>query len=418
LVALMRAQDVPRHLPTLPPVDVVSYRGALVRDWLAAVLDHTPGKEDQALRVVRRWGAEELRDAWVSVNVMVALLEDPNRRRFSVPQKGSLIPVEVTSPDLHYMALNAKKLLQRPGRNRFLKRAALLHSDAAVLAGPRPRWPFNSSFLLPERVFVLTADGKQESLYGGDVNWEFGRMLLEGVANAGQDADVWQWYGASLAHMLAAEHYDNPHFEHALELLPRTADILFRNGCLHESLAERRVQTAIDGVKIPARTSLDVKSERQELNKAESLFRGALEANPQHYEARLRRGRTLGRLGQHQAAASELSATLGARDPLLQYYASLFLGAEEEALGRFDAARTMYEQAVALYPKAQAPRLALSQLAHRSGDRAAARAALQPVLRSGERPAEDDPWWTYPMSCGRDADEYWSDVYRSVTGRQ
>jgi predicted Zn-dependent protease len=315
------------------------------------------------------------------------------------------------------MTMQARELQQRPGRNHFLKRAAVLHADAALLArSDRPRPPFDSSFLLPGRVFVQTGDGTQGGLYGGDVHWEFGRILLDGVTDAGQDQDVQDWYGATLAHMLAVDHLDNPHFDHALRLFPRSGEILFLNGCLHESLADPRVQTIIDEIKVPARTVLDVRSERAELNEAVRLFRRAVQASPGHGEARLRLGRTLARLGRHQEAASELRAALDLPEPVLQYYASLFLAAEEEAMGGFDRARALYERAVALVPSAQAPRLGLSQLAHRTGNRVAARAALESLLRARDRGSEDDPWWTYSISCGRDADQRMVDVYRVLSG--
>jgi hypothetical protein len=416
LLALLMPQDTSSQVRTLPISDVVSYRFWLVRDWVSAVLGHAPGVDDEALAVVRRWSAEDLRDAWVGVNVMVALLEDPAQREFAVHQRGATIPVTVASQDLRTMAMRAKELRQGPGRNDFLKRAAVLHADAALLiGGKRPRQPFNSSFLLPGRVFVQTGDGTQEGLYGGDVNWEFGRILLDGVADAGFDREVQDWYGATLAHMLAVEHLDNPHFDHALKVFPRTADILFLKGCLHESLANPRVQVVIDEIKVPPRTALDVKSERWELREAERLFRRALQADPEHSEARLRLGRSLARLGRHQDAASELMKALdGAPELLLQYYASLFLAAEEEALGRLGRARDMYERAMALVPAAQAPRLGLSQLVHRTGDRVAARTALESLLDARDGATEEDPWWVYSISCGRDAGDRMREVYRAV----
>jgi hypothetical protein len=419
LLALLMPLHASPQVATLPISDAVSYRGLVMRDWVSAVLRHTPGVDDEALAVVRRWNAEDLRDGWVGVHVMVALLQDPRRRGFVVPQRGASIPVSVVSQDLWAMALKAEELRHWPGRNDFLKRAAVLHTDAALLTGSKPpRPPFNSSFLLPGRVFVQTGDGTQAGLYGGDVNWEFGRILLDGVADAGRDREVRDWYGATLAHLLAVDHLDNPHFEHALRLFPRTADILFLKGCLHESLANPRVQAVIDEVKVPRRTVLDVKSERWELSEAARLFRRALQADPEHGEARLRLGRTLARLGRHQDAASELTIALDhAPEPLLQYYALLFIAAEEEALGRFDRARAMYERAMAIVPGAQAPHLGLSQLAHRTGDRVAARTALEPLLAARHGETKSDPWWVYSISCGRDANARMRDVHRAVSER-
>jgi tetratricopeptide (TPR) repeat protein len=85
---------------------------------------------------------------------------------------------------------------------------------------------------------------------------------------------------------------------------------------------------------------------------------------------------------------------------VLQYYASLFLGFAEAAVGRHDAAVKAFEQAASLFPNAQAPLLAASELAMRRGDRAAASAALERLLALSPH-TRDDPWWTYNVEYGR-----------------
>src|SRR6185295_6755977 len=73
-----------------------------------------------------------------------------------------------------------------------------------------------------------------------------------------------------------------------------------------------------------------------------------------------------------------------------------FLAAEQQALSRLDVARASLESAADLYPQAQSPRLALSQLARRQGDRAAALLAIQRLLALGPAPyGRGDPWWQY-----------------------
>ncbi len=417
LMLMVPQQQMPQ-LPTLQPSGVISYRVALIRDWTNAVLQHTPGEDDEALSVVRRWSADDLRDAWLGVNVLVALLANPTQKFFSAPQWGRQIPITVTRHDVVLLAGRAEELRRTPGHAEFLKRAAVLHGDLALNFGPDPPpAPFNMSFLIPLRTFVKTSDGTQDSLYSGDVNWEFARILLDGVPDVKQDADVRQWYRASLSYMLLVEHLDNPHFAHALRLFVDAAEVLFLNGCLHESLANPRVQRVVQEIRLPPNTTLDVGSESWELRQAESLFGRALDVNPAHIEARLRHGRTLARLGRHADAASQLRQALdGARETLLEYYSALFLGAELEALDQFVEARTAYQRAANLFPNARAPRLALSQLTHRSGDRAAAKAELAAVLRPYQTDLDDDPWWTYQLTCGRGASDLMDDVYRSVSG--
>jgi hypothetical protein len=78
------------------------------------------------------------------------------------------------------------------------------------------------------------------------------------------------------------------------------------------------------------------------------------------------------------------------------YFAQLFFGRSEEARGQHESARTAFERASALYPNAQSPRLALSQISRRTGNRAAAQRELQMIakLPADERKRED-PWWDY-----------------------
>ena len=113
----------------------------------------------------------------------------------------------------------------------------------------------------------------------------------------------------------------------------------------------------------------------------------------------------IGQLGRHDEAAAELRKALGAGLPReSQYYAELFVGREEQALGRSEAARESFERASELYPLAQSPRLALSHLARQSGDRTRALQALRYV---SELPANalrrEDPWWDY-YSVHRETD--------------
>jgi hypothetical protein len=416
IVALLVSPALAQRI--VPPPEIATYRAAVAGTWVDAVLRHVPGQEDAAIDAVRSWSRDDLHHAWAGASVVIALLQNPDRRRFVVRWSESRIPVNISSADVRQMAVKARQLRQHPGRDGFLKRAALLHGDVAMLTGPSGvREPFTASFLLPRRVFATTGDGTQEGIRGGDVNWEFGRILLDGVDNVGNDRDVESWYAATMAYLIAVEHYDNPHFQHAERLFPRSAEIRYLMGCFHEALADARVQSVLREIRVPASTTLDVRSERSELNDAAEHFRAAVEHAPQHHEARLRHGRVLGRLGRHQDAASALrDAHASIEDPLLRYYAALFLGAEEEALDRLEPARARYEEAAMLFPGAQAPHLALSQLQHRRGDRQLARDVLAPALDRGNQES-DDPWWTYYISCGRDAEARMQATHRAIHGQ-
>jgi tetratricopeptide (TPR) repeat protein len=89
----------------------------------------------------------------------------------------------------------------------------------------------------------------------------------------------------------------------------------------------------------------------------------------------------------------------------MKYYAAMFLGGAEEALGNFDESDELYSRASALYREAQSPHVAQSSLARRRGDRDGALAGIERVFELAiEHPDGDDPWWTYDTAAGRNAD--------------
>ena len=196
-------------------------------------------------------------------------------------------------------------------------------------------------------------------------------------------------------------------------MFPNDPDLLFQAAAVHEAVAGVRTQAALRTMKVPMGVTFDVQSEGAELRRAEQLYKRALERNPAMVEARIRLGRVLGLRGRHQEAIDQLRQGQSAQEPLLQYYAHLFLGAEYEALGNGSEARRSYEQAAAVAPTAQSPLLGLSRVADRAGDRAAAREAVARVL---ELPVDDsdeaDPWWVYEVAHARNVDQLLEDLRR------
>jgi tetratricopeptide (TPR) repeat protein len=193
------------------------------------------------------------------------------------------------------------------------------------------------------------------------------------------------------------------HLQRASALFPADATVRFMTGCLHEAFASTPVQNVIDSAPVP-RNSFSIRSYSEELSLAESGFGRALSAQPDLAEARLRRARILALQGKHGEAALELRLIVASlADDRLLYYAYLFLGAEEEALGHREAARSAYQQASALFPRAQSPFLALCHLAWTSGETDAAIGNVQRLLDlQGDEIVRTDPWWTYDLTCGPD----------------
>ena len=259
------------------------------------------------------------------------------------------------------------------------------------------------------------ADGQAINFGQSVVHWEIARMLLDSVRPRGSDREapgrddmVRQWYRATAAWMQLREEHDKVHLDRARELFPADPDILFLSGCQRETYAGSAIQNAARSAVVPSGARLDVGTDRTELREAEALFRRVLEIKPDHAEARLRHGRVLEALGKQAEAAVELRrAVADLTDRQMLYYAGLFLGAAEEGLGNRDAARVSYDRAAALFPMAQSPLLALSQLARRYGDRGGALRAIDRLfaLTGNELGARDDPWWQYYVAQARDADD-------------
>jgi tetratricopeptide (TPR) repeat protein len=183
-------------------------------------------------------------------------------------------------------------------------------------------------------------------------------------------------------------------------------------------LHETRASPFNQNILLPPILQVTYGSKESELKQARKFFRKSIEANPDSAEAHLRLGRVLGLLGSHQQAAAELQlAAASIKDPQLLYYASLYLGCEFAALSRPSDAREQYERAAMLYPTAQSPLFALSQLANSSGDVEDAFLAIQRIFelpRTNSR--EDDPWWIYDLSHVRNADSLVAEM-REMFGR-
>jgi tetratricopeptide (TPR) repeat protein len=255
-----------------------------------------------------------------------------------------------------------------------------------------------------QRLAIRIEDGRNTATHFGAVHWDIARSLLAVVRPAG-DPMVLLWYQATAAWMQAdGYHEDTDHLTEALRLFPGDPVLLFLSGCEHETHARPAIQAAVRSADLPAGYELAIQSDSAEFRQAEALFRRALDRQADYVEARLRLGRALLMRGRSRDAAEELRrAHAEAPDDLMKYYAAMFLGRAEEALGNLEAASDLYSRASALYPNAQSPHVANSALARRRGDRAGALAAMERVFElAAAYPDGADPWWTYDVAAGRD----------------
>lgn len=331
------------------------------QQWLAAIDAHRPGDPGKIAVDVSTWTGGELQDAVTDAKRLARTLSktDPARA------------------------------------NQMLLRGAALHADIGRLI------PEDTVRRLPGQTSAyVVSDGRWTGVRYISIHWQLGRSLLDSIvpAPAGHP-EVLAWYRDTSADLLRMRQSAAAfaHYARARQLFPSDPMILFGSGLLHEAFASAALQAAAESVIESNPTSAAVSSMRGELVKAERFFRDALAAQPDHLEARVRHGRVLDNLGRHTQGAEELRRAIadGAADQL-RYLAELFLGRAEESAGHHEAARSAFERASALYPNAQSPRFALSEIARRAGNRQAAQRELQALaaLPDDERRRED-PWWFY-----------------------
>ena len=362
-----------------------NYQLRKIEEWREAAVQHNPGKPDSAAVKIGAWDEEDLELVIKFVTKLASQSVRNARRnlaRASIRRILQLTEQEVKGGNL----------------NRVLKQGALLHTDIAMLGletkgNPKAGEPM-----------ALFDDG-HVAVLSKSRSWEFARRLIDSVSpSPSEDPMVRQWYIATTAYLLNRRLlvYANPNLENALEILPSDDRILFYAGALHETRASPFNQNIL----LPPILQVTYGSKESELKQARKYFRKSIEVNPDSAETHLRLGRVLGLLGNHQQAVAELQlAAASVKDPQLLYYTSLYLGCELASLSRHNDARQQYERAATLYPTAQSPLLALSQLANKDGDVEGALVAIQRVF-SLARPnsMEDDPWWIYDLSHVRNAD--------------
>jgi tetratricopeptide (TPR) repeat protein len=279
--------------------------------------------------------------------------------------------------------------------NQILLRGAALHAD---IAGLIPEDTVRRS--ASQKSAYVVRDGSLLGVRYISIHWQLGRSLLDSVAPApAAHPGVLAWYLQTSDDLVRLRQFAaaTDHHTRARQLFPSDAAILFASGVLLERFGSTALQAAADSVSGSNRERVAVNPARGELTRAERFFRDSLVHRPDHVEARIRHGRVLDVLERHDEASAELRRAIeDGADGVLLYLAQLFLGRAEEARGNHQAARGAFERASALYPNAQSPRLALSQIARHMGDRAAAQHELQAIakLPDDER-RRDDPWWHY-----------------------
>jgi tetratricopeptide (TPR) repeat protein len=389
-----------------------SARAERLQAWRTAVEEHRPGHRDRPLVDIATWSEDDLTAVVSDVSQLSRFLA---RAHMRLRQSGQVSTFNYGRQSLS-MA-EAQQLLgltdeeARQGDvSRLVLRAALLHTDIATLIEDRhdrvpPRTAASS-----RRTAVMVLDGQEHGAMVRGPHWELGRHLLELLPDDPAVVELTRrWYFATSAFMQSRSLMSDmhPHIARALQRFPADPHLLFYAGSMHETFASPGIQAALPDIRLPPGEKLAVGSAPAHLQQARQAFERAVAADPHLLEARLRLGRILSVIGRYEEAAEQLRHVL--RDPpsrVLEYYAALFLGEAQAALGRTDAAWQSFERAAALYPSAQSPRLAISRLARLAGGQSdAVTALLQVLATNADDPARFDPWWKYFSAREDEADD-------------
>ena len=373
----------------------------LLRAWIDAVGHHRAGETDEALSTIGEWTYEDVELMRPFLESLVGALPRGNeerRRRLS----------RLTAADLAAI----RELHVRLGLDvdAFRRRAAILHTDAVlrlkrplvVTPPPNPMqgpdWARRASTPNGRRVDVMSFDAQYRNLEYSNPHWELAMDMLDALPASPRDPFVAQWYGVIGVYLVEQRRFSDAlvHFERARGLVPGDPLVLYGEARLHETLSSPRMQNFVRS------TTLDngvfvrgIDNARTELRRAETLLQRALVADPDLVAARLRLGRVVMQQQRWEEGLKIVErAGAEAQDRMLRYYAHVFAGDAQLALGNLEDAERSYERALTSFPDAQSPRLGLAAALGARGAREEAVAAVLPALTN--RPDwDDDPWWVY-----------------------
>ena len=183
------------------------------------------------------------------------------------------------------------------------------------------------------------------------------------------------------------------HVREGLELVRDDPELLLARGTISEGEADTAVVDRSLASEIYA--SDHVQQWRNFMSAAGGDYQAATRHQPDLYEATLRWGRINMHLGDRKAARRALDEVAASDGPAnLRYMAQLFLGELAEREQQSERARAAYESALALFPTAQAPMLALSLLCDSAAEPECARRWLSQSMAATGR-GRLDPWWAY-----------------------
>ncbi len=363
---------------------------AALQRWAAEIEAHVPGELDDAVSAHAKLKPSE-RALLVSVAAPFAFyLRQMNE--IAEPPKVKLSPAEKT-----LVTALANKIIARRTAAEWLHRAVMLETDVAILA-PELTAEAMRDARDPDLAEAIRADdGEAGARSLLNWHWKLARDLIDVRDPQKSDVFAAAWYHAvalyQLDHMLLGEL--GLHMGSALPMLRGDARIHFDMACYTDAMSSARVQSVMIGDRprdfrpnIPSEESADAQSVAQ--------FGRALEFDFNFAEPRVRLARLLEKNGKPTDALTLLAlASPMEKTRELEYMSHLIAARANGALGQFEDGRLHLKAALQLFPTAQSPLIALSQLALEAGDMEGAVEAASQLRLNPNRGDRDDPWWSY-----------------------
>lgn len=384
----------------------------MLREWADAVVQHRAGEDDEALSKLSDWTYDDLETMQPFLEAFVGKPERNDDAR-ATTRRARLTARDKT------MVRDAAKERLGADPNAFRKRAAMLHTDAAVLLDPpaatappedkqsksMPYWARQRS---SRRVDIISIDAEYQNVQYANPHWEMAMDMLDAV-RAPRDPFVAQWFADIGIYLVEQRRYNDglEHFNRARRLALDEAGVLFAEARLHEALSAPRLQNLLRTAAARGVLISGIDDRRIELRRAEALLQKALAANAAFDQARLRMARVIMQQDRWEEGLKQIQQVRShATDEQLMYYANLFAGDAELALGRAGDAAKSFERALELCPRAQAAQLGLGASLRLLGERQTAIDAVMSTIMVAPdaRDESDDPWWEYYVGNGADAD--------------
>lgn len=378
----------------------------MLRDWADAVVAHQAGETDEALSTLIDWSYDDLETMQPFLEAFVGKPERNDDARAATRR------ARLTGRDKALIREVSKGRLGADA-NTFRRRAAMFHTDAAVLlerpAAPAPSdnkqtAPYWARERSGRRVDVISVDAEYQRVEYANPHWEIAMDMLEAVVPP-RDPFVTQWFADIGIYLVEQRRYNDGlvHFDRARRLVLDDAGVFFAEARLHEALSAPRMQNVVRTAAARGVLMGGIDDRRTELRRAEGLLQKALASNSSLDHARLRMARVIMQQDRWEEGLKQIQQVRDhATDERLMYYAHLFAGDAALALGRAGDAGKSFERALELFPHAQAAQLGLGASLRLLGERQPAIDAVMStiMLAPDARDLSDEPWWDYYVSDG------------------